>query len=887
MPFGLTTAPATFQRLMHIVLQQENWHKCLIYLDDILIFGRSIEEHLERLKSVLQRIREANLKLSPSKCFFLKKEVDYLGHVVTANGIKTDPKKIEKVKNWPHPKTIKQLRSFLGFCGYYRRFIKNYAELARPLEALCVETPNEGKEPKNKKNMDILGQWSDSHESVFHSLKSALTSAPVLSYPTETDKFILDTDASNSGIGAVLSQLQNGVERVIAYASRKLSKAERRYCVTRKELLAVYAFVKHFRHYIFGRPFQIRTDHKALLWMLNWKKPNTSQYCLWKAELEMYDMEVTYRPGNIHTNADALSRLPNCHQCELKHENPVTRRYVKVFGSTSSGSGSVNNKSQHMILRVTSEVLPQLQWDISHDPELGVICALMRAGKINQIEKPHAIQTGSSKLKEFWKQKDDLRLRGDILYLVKDNLYRLVVPVASRKELLAGIHSSVGHAGIDKVTYVMREHYYWPGMEEDIRMHINNCLECQMTKPKPNRDRAPFQPTLVGEPFEKVAIDISGPFHPSKHGYRYILAIIDYFSKYPVLVPLKRIDAETIAEKMFHNWISIFGAPKVIHSDRGANFESEVFKKQCELLNIKKTKTSPYYPQADGLVERLFRTIKPLISATVRSRKISWCESLPIVEMGLRCSVQSTIGFSPFEVLFGKKMRLPIMWQYPSISHTSRLWPSSSYIENLQDNLEHVRDEVMKHMGPAIQRQADYYNRNRTHTIINIGDSVLVKVEGKSPGKFPKYKYQGPFQVINKNNYWSYKLKEMPNGKVIDRNYNQLRKLEGDHWRPRIPTNGKSSISRVSTSISQQPEQLERQATPMQSDQEYVHLRPQPSQIQQPVQFPQTPLEYQQSPAQSQQLREIPRIELQLRSTQTPLQARYPQRHREPPNRLF
>jgi hypothetical protein len=245
-----------------------------------------------------------------------------------------------------------------------------------------------------------------------------------------------------------------------------------------------------------------------------------------------------------------------------------------------------------------------------------------------------------------------------------------------------------------------------------------------------------------------------------------------------VLVPLKRIDAETIAEKMFHRWISIFGAPKIIHSDRGANFESEVFKQQCELMNIKKTKTSPYYPQSDGLVERLFRTIKPLISATVRSHHISWCESLPFVEMGLRCSMQSTIGFSPFEVLFGKKMRLPMMWQYPSISQYSRLRSSSSYIEDLQDRLEHIRDEVLKHMGPAIQRQADYYNRNRTNTIIHIGDSVLVKVQGKSPGKFPRDKFEGPYRVIKRNNHWSYELQHIKTGKIIDRNYNQLKPLE-------------------------------------------------------------------------------------------------------------
>jgi hypothetical protein len=223
------------------------------------------------------------------------------------------------------------------------------------------------------------------------------------------------------------------------------------------------------------------------------------------------------------------------------------------------------------------------------------------------------------------------------------------------------------------------------------------------------------------------------------------------------------------------------------------------------------------------------------------------------------------------------------MWQYPSISHPSRLWPSSSYIEDLQGNLEHIRDEVINHMGTAIQRQADQYNRNRTHTIINVGDSVLVKVEGKTPGKFPKYKYQGPYQVISKNNYWSFKLKEMRKGKVIDRNYNQLRKLKGDHRQHRRPTCSKSSC--VSTNRDTQQEQLEHQAAPMQSHQAFAPLPNQSAHIQSRLlaQSPQIPLQHQQQPTRSQQPEESPTI--QLRAPQTSRQGRYPQR--EPPSRHF
>jgi hypothetical protein len=236
MPFGLCSAPATFQRLMHSVLKQENWNKCLIYLDDVLVFGRTAEEHNERLRAVLQRFRESGLKLSPSKCHFYRREVEYLGHIMSGEGIKTSPSKTEKVNNWPTPTNAEELRSFLGLCGYYRRFIQNYSTIVAPLEKLCISTWNTmGK----RRDQRCMWTWNKTHEEAFAHLKWCLTHAPVLAFPRKDGRFILDTDASHDCVGAVLSQLQDGQEKVIAYASHKLTKAERAYCITRKNLLAV------------------------------------------------------------------------------------------------------------------------------------------------------------------------------------------------------------------------------------------------------------------------------------------------------------------------------------------------------------------------------------------------------------------------------------------------------------------------------------------------------------------------------------------------------------------------------------------------------------------------------------------------------------------------
>ena len=285
---------------------------------------------------MFDRFRQAGVKLAPKKCSFFRNSLKFLGHIITGEGVATDPEKISAVQKWPLPTTITEMRSFLGFCNYYRKFIKNYSTLTAALEDLIKETNMTT--GKGKKEVMF---WQDNHKAAFTTLKSRLCTTPVLSFPNCKDEFILDTDASHDGIGAVLSQLQNGSEKVIAYASKKLTKCQKSYCVTRKELLAVYVFVTQFRHYLLGKKFHLRTDHKSLTWMLNWERPNTSQYCSWIAELEVYDFVIEHRKGVDHINGDALSRLPACQQCILQgllkqrdrklsfHANLTTRRTLK------------------------------------------------------------------------------------------------------------------------------------------------------------------------------------------------------------------------------------------------------------------------------------------------------------------------------------------------------------------------------------------------------------------------------------------------------------------------------------------------------------------------------------------------------------------------------
>ena len=264
-----------------------------MYLDDIVVYARTSEQHLKRLEAVFDRLKKAGLKLKPEKCCFFRKSVTFLGHVISDRGIETDPAKTKAVSEWPTPTSVMEVRTFVGLASYYRRFVKNFANIAAPLHALMKK--------------DVAFEWTPEAQESFTALKLALTSPPVLAMPNDTGKFTLDTDASEKTIGAVLSQVQDGNERVIAYASRSLDRREQNYCVTRKKLLAIVYILKYFKQYLLGRTFGVRTDHAALTWLRHTPDP-IGQQARWLEQLEEFDFVVEHRPGNRHTNADALSR---------------------------------------------------------------------------------------------------------------------------------------------------------------------------------------------------------------------------------------------------------------------------------------------------------------------------------------------------------------------------------------------------------------------------------------------------------------------------------------------------------------------------------------------------------------------------------------------------
>ena len=400
MPFGLCNAPATFERLMEHVLSGLPLEVCLLYLDDIIVHAQTFEAELERLRAVFTRLRMVRLKLNAKKCHLFKKRVVFLGHVVSDKGVSTDPEKISAVHEWLTPTSISSLRSFLGLCSYYRRFVRGFSTIASPLHCLTEK----GK----------VFVWMQECDVAFQRLKQALSQAPVLTYPTSEDTFVVDTDASNSGIGAVLSQVQDGEEKVIAYFSRSLTKSERRYCVTRKELLALVASVRHFHHYLYGRHFKIRTDHGALKWLMSFKNPE-GQTARWIEILGIYDFDVDHQPGRNLGNADGLSRRPcaNCKQCERKEECEDHSACEESHGNESKvssdehhcaaakGTGSTcvqgNREDDTWLLALTNTDLRKAQLE---DPCLDSIIRLKDKNK----ERPpwKRVSLESPTFKRYW-----------------------------------------------------------------------------------------------------------------------------------------------------------------------------------------------------------------------------------------------------------------------------------------------------------------------------------------------------------------------------------------------------------------------------------------------------------------------------------------------------
>lgn len=532
MPFGMKNAPATFQRLMNSVLAGIQGIRCLVYLDDIVIYADSLQTHSKKLREVFQRLSEHNSKVQPDKCEFLRREVIYLGHVITEDGVKPDPSKIEAVKNFPVPKSPKDIQSFLGLANYYRKFIKDFSKISKPISSLL------------KKNVPFL--LTSSQQESFDRLKLSLTQEPILRYPDFTKEFILTTDASNFALGAVLSQEHDSHDLPVSFGSKTLNSAESNYSTIERELLAIVWAVKHYRSYLFGRKFKIITDHRPLTWLFNLKEPG-SRLVRWRLKLEEYDYRIEYKPGKINSNADALSRIriPNKNGQEVSIntiESNTPKSYSdfleilensvllhdKIEESDESVFSSTNNcavlipKDLEMDDIITSEFKKRFDhseelksqnvqlhdviaiengnhsifylinkenyWDKTSYEDifkvLNTLKELLTRKQISSVNIPR-IGTGFDRLS--WE-----KIRSMLRYIFKGTdihvkicFDRIIEPTPEQiSQILIEYHNipSAGHSGFHRTYKRIKQNYKWRTMKKDIADFIKNCQSCQSNK---------------------------------------------------------------------------------------------------------------------------------------------------------------------------------------------------------------------------------------------------------------------------------------------------------------------------------------------------------------------------------------------------------------------
>jgi transposase InsO family protein len=748
---------------MDVVLSGLNFVMCLVYLDDIIIFSQTVEEHLERLELLFQRLRTANLKLKPSKCYFMKHEIEFLGHVVSAEGVSTDPAKVADVVNWKVPTCVGEVRSFVGLCSYYRRYVRNFAEVAAPLHRLT------GKK--------VPFEWSEKCQTAFDTLKTLLTTAPILAMPNDEGRYILDTDASDIAVGAVLSQVQHGGdERVIAYASRTLDGPELNYCATRRELLAVVYFLKYFRTYLLGpREFLVRTDHSALQWLRRMPDP-IGQNARWLESMEEYlPFTIQHRPGLKHGNADALSRRP-CPQCE----------------NGTLESGPAETADTGVWCRATQ--LPdrwskvELAAATSQDGELSEFVSLL-AQYGSSIGWEQVV--GASRLtKAYWAQRERLILSEGVLYrewTSSDGLQKrlqLVPPEVVRGELMSMSHggSTGGHLGYRRTKAQVGRRAYWIGWSTDVERFCRACNACAKYHRGTLKRRGELQPTKVGEPLERMAIDLTGPHPPSRGGHVYILTAIDLFTKWAAAVPLRNKEAATVARGLVREVFNHIGTPIQLLSDQGKEFGAELMLTLCKVLRVDKIRTSAYHPSTNGCIERFHRTLNSMLGKVVEDHQRDWAERLPEVMVAYNASPQEATQFTPNFLMYGREFRaaVDLLFEPPDAEVEYRTYP-----EFVTQQLQRQRAAyklVRQHLGVAAERMKDRYDARVRSDSFTVGQWVWYYSPRRYRGRSPKWQrcYSGPYLVVAKRDQINYVIQLRKRSDAFTVHVDKLKAVLGD-----------------------------------------------------------------------------------------------------------
>lgn len=779
LPMGLKLSPSAFSRIMTVAMSGLTYDKCFVYLDDLVIFGRNLETHNKNLLDVFERLRTVNLKLNPSKCQFLKTEILYLGHLVTKDGILPDPNKITVIENYPKPKNSDEVRRFVAFSNYYRKFIYNFAILTLPLNRLC------------RKNIPF--EWTKECEQSFQLLKKALMSPPVLQYPdfSKENEFILQTDASSLAIGAVLC---NKDLRPVAYASRPLNSAERNYPTIQKELLAVVWGIKYFRPYLFGKKFTIMTDHKPLVYLFSMKDPS-SRLLKFRLTLEEYDYKILYVKGRDNAVADALSRLTVTSE-ELKEMNNKIMSVMTRAQRRREREKNEINSDCIVIPNVTTDKRPAQPRvvEILKIPSNSVEMILVKGDKLREMRKRKQIKEESecfcydesnktiyintdfrlhftrvefvTKLSEFCK-----KINIDEICVIKNDDNELfikdMIKEIKKRELWTGPRICVlrgvkriycdykkrfiindyhllptsGHSGVRRMVNNIKRRFYWPGIERDVKDFVSKCEKCQKMKYSRNIVEPLVITTTATSAFDKIFLDLVGPLDRDIDDNKYILTLQCDLSKFVEAYPLKNKESVSIAKALVNNFILRFGIPKTIVTDRGTEFTATTMTEVCNLLNIDKLHSTAYHHETIGSLENAHKHLGFFLRIQCDHHPDTWSQWLPFWCFTYNNTVHSSTKYTPFELVFGKQSELPCRIS----SRVEPLYNPDDYCLDLKYRLQVAHRDAQENLIKTKQCRKTNYDKNVNSVTYKQGDFLLVKNENRSK---LDCLYNGPFKVI-------------------------------------------------------------------------------------------------------------------------------------------
>ena len=795
MPFGLCNAPATFERLMSQVMRGLHWKRCLVYIDDILVFGHDFESALQSLELVLIRVAEYGLQLKSTKCHLFRSSVPFLGHIVGRAGLECDPNKVSAVANWIPPSTIKGVREFLGFTGYYRRFVPDYSTVAQPLVRLL------GKDCKFK--------WTDACQDAFKALRALLIKAPVLAFPKEDLPYIVDTDASDYGIGGVLSQCIEGTEHVIAYYSKSLNPAQQKYCTTRRELLAVVATLDHFKGYVWGPKFTVRTDHAALVWLKNLKNIQ-GMLARWLAKLQQFHFDIIHRPGAQHGNADGLSRCPQCDRgacapnINIDPSDPEQPYASSCIGSSLDSelipleSGETCMAAVMITQSDNSKLITAAQMT---DSDITIVRNWFIAGKFPARTQDFA--PASHDLKSYWVGRRSLFLDDkSILWRNRSDTSsraQLVVPRSLRDTIFNDSHHTTygGHFGITHTHTKLQLHYFWPGMSDFIRDRISACHKCVARKSPVNRHH-PMGHVPVSGKFERVAMDLLDVSVISTKGYKYILVVCDYFTKYTEAYPLKDKTARSVVDALMDVWLPRYGFPLFLHSDQGKEFDNVMIHKLSELLGTVKTKTTPYHPRSDGLVERFNRTLLAMLAMFVSQEHDNWDDLLPFMMLAYNTTVHTSTGYTPYRLVFGDECNLPGNLVHRELRADPPPGDPGTYASWVQQALYESYDEVRAQQQRATHRQKRNYDSKAVARAFPIGCWTLRYYPPARKNKLCS-PWIGPYKVVRAPMEWVVGMQLDADARIIYVHMDDLKRCAPPDPEPTWPDAARGTSVVVST----------------------------------------------------------------------------------------